>query len=228
MTEAELQKKIDDAVSSATADLTKKLTDANAEVEKLKKAAKKPAADMEPDGDEMTPEAKKKFDAAVDKAVKTELAKRDEIAKGDETFESDGVTIRKSEVGEGAFKMLKSQADKIEMAEFTKRAEGEFTHLPGEAVAKAKAIRAVSKLGKEDRDAVETMLKAGEKAMADAMKVIGKDGGPSGDNAVSKLDALAKSYATEHKVDFTKAYNAVLDTDEGRELYKQFTAERAA
>ncbi len=232
MTEAELKKKIDDAVATATADLNKKLTEANAEVEKMKKAAKKPgnaaedALDGGADDAEETPTKAKKFAEAVDKAVKAELAKRDEIAKGDETFESDGVTIRKSEVGENTFKLLKSQAEKIEIAEFTKRAEGEFAHLPGETVAKAKAVRAVSKLGKEDREAVETMLKAGEKAMADAMKVIGKGGSNDGNTAESKLDALAKTHAETHKVDFTKAYNAVLETAEGRELYAQSKAER--
>jgi hypothetical protein len=209
MTEAELKKQIDDAVATATADVKKQLDAANAKVTELEKAAKDVPAEIE-------------------KGVKAELAKRDEIAKGDETFESDGVTIRKSEVGESTFKLLKSQAEKIEMADFTKRAEGEFVHLPGETVAKAKAIRAVSKLGKEDREAVETMLKAGEKAMADAMKVVGKGGQADGDSAEAKLDALAKTHAETHKVDFNKAYNAVLDTAEGRELYARSKTERKA
>lgn len=228
MTEAELKKQIDDAVKTATADLSKQLGEANDKVAKLEKAAKEKAkADAEDEADGGADEAtEKRIKTEVEKRVTAELAKRDEIAKTDETFESEGVTIRKSEVGEPTFKLLKSQAERLEMNEFTKRAEGEFKHLPGEPVAKAKAVRAVSKMSKEDREAVEAMLKAGEKAMADQLKVIGKDGGASGDGAEAKLDALAKAYAAEKKVDFNKAYNAVLETEEGRALYAQSKTER--
>lgn len=228
MDDKEVQKKIDDAVKVATADLTKQLETAKADLEKAK-AKKKPgnAAEDAMDGgadDAMeTPAAK----AAIEKRVAEELAKRDEIAKSDETFESDGVTIRKSEVGESTFKLLKSQADKIEMAEFSKRAEVEIAHMPGETIAKAKALRAVAKMGKEDREAIEAMLKAGETAMADRLKVLGKGDGPSGDSAEGKIDSLAKAHAADHKVDFIKAYNAVLETPEGSALYAQAKSERS-
>jgi hypothetical protein len=36
---------------------------------------------------------------------------------------------------------------------------------------------------------------------------------------VDKIEALAKVYAKENKVTFEKAYSAVLETEEGKELY---------
>ena len=233
MTEAELKKQIDEAVKAATADLQKKLDEANDKIAKMGAGNKKKpqASDAEDaaDGgdDEASEKAKKRFEDRVKAEVEKRLAAQAEIAKSDETFESEGVVIRKSEVGEPTFKLLKSQADKLEIAEFSKRAEGEFKHLPGETVAKAKAIRAVSKLGKEDREAIEAMLKAGDKAMSINYAPIGKDGSTEG-SAQAQIEKLAETRATEKKITKAAAMVEVLDTSEGKDLYAKAEQEKRA
>lgn len=155
--------------------------------------------------------------------------KANPIQKGeDEVLKVGDATIRKSEVGAGVFSVMKAQqaqndalVEKSEIAEFTKRAETELATLPGEPVAKGKALRALSKIGKEERETIEAMLKAGDAAMKSAFNTVGKDGAGAGSEPVEKLDALAKTYAAEHKVDFNTAYSKVLDTDEGRKLYAE-------
>ena len=234
MTEAELKKRVEDAVKAATADLQKKLDEANETIKKMGPGKKKPgnaaedALDGGADDAEETPAKAKKFADAVDKAVKDELAKRAEIAKSDESFEYAGKTIRKSVVGDDVFTVMKAQADTIEMAEFTKRAEGEFKHLTGEPLAKAKALRAVAKMGKEDREAIEAMLKAGEIAMADRLTVKGADGGAPVGSAQAQLEKLAETRATEKKITKSAAYAEVLETPEGKDLYAKADQEKRA
>lgn len=227
MTESELAKKVEDAVATATADLKKQLDEAN---EKLAKAAK-PAMPMDAedaadgaDDEEAEKKAKKqaKFDAAVKAEVEKTLAKQ----ATDESFDYDGQTIRKSAVGDGVFAVLKAQSDKIEIAEFTKRVETEFGGLPGEPVAKAKAIRAVAKLGKEDREVLEAMLKSGNAAIAQGMSEIGKGGAQLGD-AAAELDKRAEAYAAEHKVNKHIALAKILETKEGSQLYAKSLDEKA-
>lgn len=143
-----------------------------------------------------------------------------ELAKNDATVVIDGETIRKSEVGEGAFKLFQKQQEKIELAAFEKRAEAEVPYLPGEAIAKAEALRAVSKLPEGARATIEQMLKAGSEAIGKNTQPLGKDGEkPVYEKADDELDALAKAYATEHKLTFAKAMTAVLDTPEGKAIY---------
>lgn len=143
-----------------------------------------------------------------------------ELAKNDATVVIDGETIRKSEVGEGAFKLFQKQQDKIELAEFAKRAETEIPYLPGEAAAKAEALRAVAKMAEGPRAALEQMLKAGSEAIGKKTAPLGKDGEkPSFEKADDELDALAKAYAAEHKVSPARAMDEVLKTAEGKAIY---------
>ncbi|MCC8945993.1 hypothetical protein H8A97_13010 [Bradyrhizobium sp. Arg62] len=242
MTQAEIQKMIDDAVAKQHGDLKKQLETTTAQLDAFTKAAKKKpqqnADDMnEPDSDDETakawrPYVEKRIVAAVAKAkeeFEAELAKRDQIAKNDESFEADGAVIRKSEVGDATFKLLKSQHDRLETTEFEKRVQADIPHLPGQTLAKAKALRAVSKLGKEDREVIEAMLKGGNTAMHDRMKVIGKDGAPEG-SAEAQIEKMVVNYMTENKtVTKAVAYTKVLETKEGKDLYaKSLTEKRAA
>jgi len=108
-------------------------------------------------------------------------------AEKDETIEIDGRTISKSKVGDdnfAVFKALQAETEKNrkeaaderarrEMAEFSKRAEDELKELPGEAVAKAKVLKAMSGMDEADREVLETMLKAGSKAMKMAFEKLG-------------------------------------------------------
>jgi hypothetical protein len=154
-------------------------------------------------------------------AKAADLVKAAEIAKSDETFTAEGTTIRKSEVGEGTFKLLKSQHERLELGDFEKRAAAEVPNLPGEAITKAKALRAVAKMDKDTADALTAMLKAGNEAMKKAFTPIGSDAGRSFSKAEDELTSLAKAHAEKHNVSFAKAYDAVLKTDEGRRLYSE-------
>jgi hypothetical protein len=226
MTEQEINKKIEEAVVAKTSDLQKLLDEANATIAKAPK--KKPVADGDAEdaadggADEDTEKSKKRFEAAV----AAEVEKRVAVVKADEAFEAEGVTIRKSEVGETAFKFMKAQAEKIELADFAKVAEQQFGKLPGEPIAKAKALRAIAKLGKEDREVVETMLKGGDAALKQGMSEIGH--GASSSGAQDELNKRAAAYGTEHKLNKYVAMTKFLETAEGRELYKRVQDEKDA
>jgi hypothetical protein len=254
MTEAEMKKMLDDAVktalpaavTAATADLTKKLNETTAQLVTLQKAGKKKPYDdsatdgePEPDADDMDDSTKKAWRGYVEKRVTkavakakeafdAEIAKNADIAKSDETLEHDGVVLRKSVIGEDQFKVMKSLTDTNEINAFTKRADAEIPALPGTSVAKAKALRAVSKLAKEDRDVIEAMLKGGNAAMKTQLTTLGKDGNGD-DTADGQLEKLAVTYAAEHKVTKAVAYTKVLETEAGKAAYaKSLTEKRAA
>lgn len=183
-------------LESQVADLTKKLEEANASIEKMK---------------------------------------ADDIAKNDETIEVAGVAIKKSAIGAEAFALLKKQGEDVakakeaaEMASFEKVAKDEYGNLPGEDLAKAKVLRAVSKMDDAEKTELEKMLKAANAAMKKHFTPAGQDGGGDFAKAEDELEAMAKTYASEHKVSIEKARVDVLDTPRGRELYNQTIAPKAA
>jgi len=174
----------------------------------------------------------KKLDTAL---AAIEKAKQDEITKNDETIEVGGKTLRKSVLGDEAFAALKTQQgevakarDEAELAAFTKTAETEFGNLPGEAVAKAKVLRAVSKMDAESKAELEKMLKAGNAALKAGFVPLGQDGGGDFAKAEDELEAMAKVHAETHKVSIIKARVDVLDTPRGRQLYAQTRKPKAA
>jgi hypothetical protein len=253
MTDAELKKMLDDAVkaalpaavTAATADLTKKLNETTSQLDAITKAAKKKKpfddsatdGDPEPDADDMDDSAKKAWRAYVEKRVakavakakeehEAEIAKRADVAKNDETLEHDGVVLRKSVIGDDQFKVMKSLTETNEINAFTKRAEAEIPSLPGTSIAKAKALRAVSKLAKEDREVVEAMLKGGNAAMKTQMTALGKDGNGD-DTAEGQLEKMVTTYMTTDKtVSKAVAYTKVLETADGKELYAKSLTEK--
>lgn len=241
MTEAEIQALIGKAVTTATAALTKQLQDTTAALDTLQKAAKKPPfvadGDQEPDGDDAAKKAWRTFvEKAVAKALAkqaethaAEIAKRDAIEKGDETFIAEGgAVIRKSDYAKPEhFALAKAQHDKLELQDFTKRAETEVAHLSGETLAKAKALRAISRLEKADRDAIEAMLKGGNAAMKANMGQIGHNASVA-TSADGEIEKLARAYEAQHKVPYHDAYSKVLETTEGKELYAKSRNERRA
>ncbi|QOZ25294.1 hypothetical protein [Bradyrhizobium sp. CCBAU 51753] len=244
MTAEELKKAIDDAVKTSplVIDLKKQLEAATSQLEAITKA-KKPkqqnADDMsEPDADDETakawrPYVEKRVAAALAKAkeeFEAELAKRADIAKNDDSFTAEGgAVIRKSDYAKAEhYELAKAQQERLEIQDFSKRAAAEIPVLPGTELAKAKALRAIAKLGKEDREAIEAMLKGGNAAMKAQMTVLGKDGGGD-DTAEGQLAKMVETYATEKKVTKAEAYTKVLDTKEGKELYaKSLNEKRAA
>jgi hypothetical protein len=168
--------------------------------------------------------------ASLEKAQADLALAQGEIAKGkDETILVGGVELKKSAVGEGTFAALKAQAseiakakDEAETVALTKRAETEFANLPGEPLAKARVLKAVAGLPEAERTTLEALLKAGNAALKSATTEVGKGGGAGGDaDAEAKLETLAKSHAAENKVSIVKARAEVLETPEGKALYRQ-------
>jgi hypothetical protein len=152
--------------------------------------------------------------------------------KNDETIELEGATIKKSEVGEGAFAVMKAQQERIDRAEKVAKEEREirlqkeledrakvmFPNLKGSTEDKAQLLKSIEELPEGIKEQQLSMLKAADAAMSKAFKEIGQGGTIQGD-ANQQLDALAKKYSKEHDVSFAKAYTAVLETEEGRGLY---------
>jgi len=162
-------------------------------------------------------------DEAVAKVA--ELTKAADIAKTDETFEADGATIRKSEVGEAAFKFMKAQAEKIEINEFAKKAEAEIPYLPGEAIAKANVLRSVARLPEDIAKAIGAMLAAGNTAMKSITAEKGH-GMPGYTKADDELNGLVEAHMAAHTVSKAVATAAVLQTPEGRRLYAEMESEK--
>lgn len=158
-----------------------------------------------------------------------DLTKAADIAKNDEVLKVGETEVRKSAVGEATFAMFKAQQadlqkarDETDMAILTKCASDELGQLPGEAIAKAKVLKAIAKMSDEDKAVLDTMLKAGQAAIAKGFTKFGVvSGGANADNPAGKLDALAKAKAEKDSISFAKAYDAVLKTEEGSRLYAE-------
>lgn len=220
-------KKVAD-LETQVADLTKKLEASTANTAEL--TLKASMSDIEKNYYEgLDDAAKKSFTAlsAEDRLKKAKLAKAEKEA-GDEMLKTaDGVEIRKSVVGEASFAILKSQEARIAkqdedlkkaneataMVEFTKRAETEVAHLPGEAIAKAQVFKAVSVLPEDVRKTLDAMLKAGDAAIKMAFDKVGGRGGevvPNSpeDQVNKKAEELRKADATLTQAQaIAKVYN---------------------
>lgn len=198
-------------------DNTQKVADLEKSVADLTKRAEKAEADL----------AKANTDLTAANAKVADLTKAADIAKNDEVLKVGETEVRKSAVGEASFAFMKAQQaeiakarDEAEMERLTKRASDELGHLPGEAIAKAKVLKAIGGMGEEDRKALDTMLKAGEAAIAKGFTTFGiKPGATNSDDPIAKLDGLAKARAAKDSIPYAKAYTAVLETAEGQELY---------
>ena len=136
----------------------------------------------------------------------------------EEFIEYDGEKINKSDVPAPILKALEqADADKADTA-LTKRAEAE---LPNFSVEVAKSLlTAVSKM--DDMEILMEALKAADAAFEQKMEEFGKsDVNGDFDDAEAKLEAMAKSYASDKKVTYAKAYAAVIKTDDGKALIKE-------
>lgn len=225
LTKEELQKKIDDATAPLQAKIDKAEFIAGLNDESKEYYGKL---------DDTGKEAFEKMDdksrkAAVNDAVKKAKAE-------DETIETDGAVIRKSEVGEGVFAFMKAQQAKADAAvkkaeklendaiqkSYEDKAEKDFPHLPGTPAEKAEMLKAIDAMPEEKREAQLKMLKAGDSAMAKSFKELGASGG-SGDesSAGERLNKMAEKKAEKDGITFEKAYSQILDTKEGSKLYAE-------
>jgi len=181
--------------------------------------------------------------AEVDEAIAKADEEAKKTAKSDDDDDDEnpvvhktagGLEIRKSD-GDVAVALAKQNDDLVGKVDelvaknddmrIQKRAEDEFKFLPGDVKTRVSIIKSVEAIAdKKERAAAEAALKAQNEAMEKAFKTYGTDTGNSADaddTPEAQLDKLAKSYAAENKVDEAEAYNKVLETPAGRELYAQ-------
>jgi len=180
----------------------------------------------------------------ADRFIKMGTVERSALMKAaesnDEVVKVDGQSIRKSEVGEIAFGIIKKgQEDLVvskkaaEIAAFTKRAEEELPNLPGEAVAKGEVLRAIETLDENVKKTLTAMLVGGNAAVGNNLDEVGKvdsTGKPlKGEHttkAEAKLDVKAKEMAKAEKITYSQAYAKVMQTEP--ELYQEYLSERSA
>jgi hypothetical protein len=124
---------------------------------------------------------------------------------------------------------LRKMREEAANAVFEKRASTEFAKFKGDLTAKTTLVKAVAGI-KDDalRAGVEEMLKAAHGAVQLTLKEVGskKDDFTADDmnddtkkSAEAKLDQLAKARSAEKNEPYIKAYQAVLNSDEGKALY---------
>lgn len=122
-------------------------------------------------------------------------------------------------------KIAKAATEKFEKAELEKRAVEIFKNSPGTAEQKGAMLKALESIPDEGiRKAALESAKAGDNALAAAYTRKGAGGGKDVDNtAATQLETLAKKYEADNKVPYAKAYDAVIQTQEGAKLYEQIS-----
>lgn len=181
---------------------------------------------------------------ALDSKARAEVLKKEAQKKqdGSEALTVDGVTVTKADVGEGVFAVLKKQQEAIQKAEeknkklaedvskevtkrreieLAKKAEEEFNALPGNPIEKGKALGYVEALPQEAKESILQMLKAGNEALAKGMAEFGHGLDSSSDNPENELNKLAIQKAQKDGITYEKAYDAILQTREGQEIYSR-------
>lgn len=212
----------------------KEIKDKDAELDKAKKEA------------DMTDEEKKKYKDLKDEDAKKNWRdmsheKRTEVLKNDSDSnavvyksESTGLEFRKSDdprmvvlakQADDNARIAKKATEDLENASLQKRADEILKHHPGTVEERAAMLKAVESIPDEAvrKKSIEA-LKASDAALAKAFTRNGGNGGDAGEggsDALSKLDTMAKAYDEKNKVGYHKAYDAILQTTEGRELYAQ-------
>ncbi len=118
-------------------------------------------------------------------------------------------------------KRFDKEVEKNENLALEKRAKNELSHLPGKTADHAQLLKAIDGIDSDStRENVMNSLKAGNHAMKKNFERRGSGGEEITKTATEELDALAKKYADDHKVDFYKAYDEVTQTAKGQELYQ--------
>lgn len=204
---------------------------------KMKRMEKRDAlpADIRKHYDTLTTdEARDAFLAKDAGAQKVELEK----AAGDDPVvytTLDGIDIRKS-AGDGVVQALKSadiarkdaaieKAARVNL-ELEKRAETELSKLGGTMAGKKALLKALDSI--ED----ETVRKSAMEVITSANEIAGKGGifekrgsGAAAPiekgSAETQLEKMAQDRAREKSISFEKAYDEVLDTEDGQKLYAE-------
>jgi len=119
-------------------------------------------------------------------------------------------------------KRFNEAAEKSNDLSLEKRAAVELGKLPGEAKVHINILKALDTIKDEtDRAAALTAIRAGAHAMTKNFERRGSSEEGGGKTALEQLDNIAKKHAKDNNMDFYKAYDEVLKTPEGSELYSQ-------
>ncbi len=176
-------------------------------------------------------------DAFLAKSADERQAEVETVAKAKQDADpvlyttADGVELRKS-VGAALIAMAKSNdairkenealRQQRDRDALEKRAEEEFSHLPGDVKTRASMLKAVEGIPDEaQREAALNALKAQNDALAKAFETHGVGGQPAQGSADSELNQLAKDLAEKENTSFEKAYAQVLGTEQGKKLYAE-------
>lgn len=158
-----------------------------------------------------------------------------EKARGDDPVvytTLDGTELRKS-AGQFAISMAK-RADELEKGlaaekaarereTFAKRAKSELGNLPGTEDVQVALLKAVDGIRDEAlRKGALEILKAANTGVKQGFEKAGtQDGGNGESDAEAKLEKMASDHFTKNGGSFAKSYKAVIETPEGRELYRE-------
>jgi hypothetical protein len=177
----------------------------------------------------LSPEAQEQFLGASD----DERQARVEKAQGEDPVvytTLDGQDIRKSagsvvlslaKRADEAEKNLAIEKASREREALAKRAQEELGHLPGDESVQVALLKAVEGIPSEsDRKGALEILKAANDGVEKAFETAGTISGEEGD-AEAKLEKMASERSNQTGESFAKAYKAVLESKEGRELFKQ-------
>ena len=146
----------------------------------------------------------------------------------------EGIEIRKS-AGDTVIALAKSNDDKErrivkltverDSQVLEKRAQTELPNMGGDVKDRGALLKSVDGIEDETtRKSVMALLKGADASMSKMYKQIGVGGEADlteSSEAEDKLEKLAKQHAEKNDVSFAKAYKAVLNTTEGKDLYNQ-------
>lgn len=175
--------------------------------------------------------------AFLAKSAEDRKAVLDEVAKAANDADPvvykalDGTEFRKSDDARLVAMAKSADADRKENAELRKkaadadlrkRATDLLPNLPGTVETHMALLKSVDGITDEkEREAALTALKGQNAAMAHAFVAKGHGGSPAQGSSDDQLDQLAKKHAEDNKMSYAKAYDAVLQTPEGQDLYNK-------
>lgn len=163
---------------------------------------------------------------AVEKAFATDPVVYTTLDGVEITKSAGAVTLAIAKKLDDQTRALAKAEAKAADVELTKRVNDELGHLGGDVEARKDLLKAVDGIADEKRrEEVLKALRSADAAIKKAFTKVGtterlsKAAVEGAEDAEAELETLAKAYAKEHNVDFTKAYAEVINTEKGQELY---------
>jgi len=198
-------------------DLDKGMPTVEVEVETPEDEAAEAATEDKPKKKPMKKSAREvELEAEVERLTKA-LADKEDVTKAEEMIDFGGEMIAKSAIPVAVLKKLEEVQKAQEVAELHKRAETDLPNFKGTVEQRGKLLKSIG--GDEE---LLALLRAADAAFAGLFQEVGKTDVDAGLlTADQKLDQLVKSHQEEKKVDFYKAYAAVIKTAEGKSLLLQ-------